>query len=209
MKKYDPKKPLAVDNLPKPWTVRQFKFASAYVGEAECIASKAAEIAGYSAHTAYSIGARLLKNVEYEHIQDYIKQELGGLFQKFEMTQEAMLQRLAEMTHSRLTDVVELHENGFSIKPTSEIPDHALGALKSITHKTGNTDELSVSLHCPIAAMREAAKLQKLYDDLDNKNGVSQVNIYIPDNGRNDPAHADAKRVKESDIDKMENESDE
>ena len=175
---------LSIDKLPKPWKAKQFIFAKAYVGEANCIATKAAKIAGYSDASAYSIGSDFLRKPEFKHIQDYIAQELGVIVERFDASKEGLLQRLEQIAFSNLTDVIEITENGrVRLKPFDKIPKHALAALKSVTDKSGNTDEIGVTLHDPIGAIKEMARITKLYDEMSQTN-IGEVHIYIPDNGR-------------------------
>ena len=142
----------------------------------------------------------MMRNDEYSHVQEYIRNELGTLLQRFDMSKEALLQRLGSIVHTELTDVVEVKDGKLTVKDTEKMPEGALGALKSITQKSGMSNELSVTLHDPKGAINEAAKLQKLYDELGANINAENVHIYLPDNGRDDPAHADKKRINGNEI---------
>lgn len=182
-------KNLTFEDLPKGWTLKQFLFAKAYIGEAGCVACTAAKMAGYSHNSAYENGSRMLRKAEFSHIQEYVRQNLGVIVQKFDISKEALLERLAGMLHADISDVCELSESGrMRLKPFDEMLPHARAAIKSITDKSGNTDEVSVVLHDPLIASREIAKIKKLYEEISALQ-AENVHIYIPDNGRNDPAH--------------------
>ena len=201
MTKYNPEKPISISNLPKPWTVKQFLFAEAYLGKANRNASEASRLAGYEKETAYSSGSRMLRNVEFIHIQDYIREQLGGLLQEFDMSKEALLQRLGSIVHTELTDIVQLEDGKLTIKDTKDIPEGALGALKSITSKKGMTNEISVTLHDVKGAIQEASKLQKLYEELGTTINAQKVQVYLPDNGRDDPAHRERRAKLDEEAD--------
>jgi hypothetical protein len=183
------KENLQFEDLPKGWTMKQFLFAKAYIGEAGCVACQAAKIAGFSPNSAYMQGSRMIRNDEYSHIQEYIKQNLGCIVQKFDISKEALLERLAGMLHVDISDVCEVTENGrMRLKSFDDMLPHARGAIKSISDKSGNTDEVAVVLHDPLAAAREIAKIKKLYEEIAALT-ADNVHFYLPDNGRDDPAH--------------------
>lgn len=73
---------------------RQLAFVSAYLGDARFNATKAALSAGYSEKTAYSIGARLLKDVE---IQEAIQAWRDLVKSRGIATLEYRLNRLDDM----------------------------------------------------------------------------------------------------------------
>lgn len=183
-----PKKKLDIDNLPKPWTLRQFLFAKAYLADPARNAKKAAISAGYEKDSAHNHAHRMIKHDEFAHIQDYIKKELGGVINKYDVSKESLVQRLAVLAYGTLSGAVEVKDGKMVLLDLEKIPEASRNAIKSITQKSGAVDEIGVQLHDPIAAIRELAKINKLYEDLGDKD-VRNVHIYLPDNGRDDPAH--------------------
>lgn len=180
-------KKISLKNLPKPWTRKQFLFAQAYVGDADCNATKAAKMAGYSEKTSFVTACNLLRKPNYKHVQDFIASELECIVEQYDVSKETLIQRLAEIALTRISDVIEVNENGrVRMKPFEETDLQALGAVKSVSDKSGNTDEVKVDLHDPLSAIKEIAKLTNMYDDASENNNVT-VNITIPDNGRLDP----------------------
>lgn len=199
----EPENPITIDNLPPPWTQKQFLFAKAFIGEADCNATKAAKIAGYAERSAYDTGSRMLRKPEYLHVQEYIKKEIGEIVEQFDVSKEALIRRLAEIMHADITDLVEITESGrMRLKPIDQMPQQYTRAIKQITDKSGNTDEVSLQLHCPIAAIEKLAKLNKLFSDDDGGEGrAPNVHVYLPDNGRNDPIRQKQKQESEHEND--------
>lgn len=178
---------MSATNLPEKWTVKQFLFAKAYIGEAKQNATKAAIMAGYTENAASEAGYAILRKAQYLHVQEYIEEEIGAIVDKFDVSAEALVRRLAEIANCNIEDVVQITESGrIRLKPFDEIAEHAKGAIKSITDKSGNTDEIGVQLHDPIAAIKEIAKILKIYEDGAQVN-FNDVQIVLPDNGRDDP----------------------
>lgn len=79
-------------------------------------ATQAAIRAGYSAKTAYSMGQRLLKNVEVSAALVAAKQERA---QKTQIDADWLLTRLAEESTA---DVAELYNDDGTLKPVKEWP---------------------------------------------------------------------------------------
>jgi len=195
---YDPEKPIAIGNLPDPWTKKQFLFAKAYVGEAGCVGAEAARIAGFSHNSARQIASEILTKPDFAHVKDYITQELGVFVERFDISKEAILQKLSEMMHTDISQVIEVTEGGrIRLKRFEDMPPHALSAIKAISDKAGNTDEVGVTLHCPIAAMEKISKITKLYTDAQDADRENNIHIYLPDNGRDDPVRRKQKDGKD------------
>ena len=182
------KQDLQFEELPKPWTRKQFLFAKAFIGKAQCVASHAAEMAGVNKPNCYVFGSRMLRDDNNKHVQEFIKQNLGEIYERFDTSKEALIERLAGIMNAQISDVVEIKNGRVRLKDFDDMPPHARAAIKQVSDKSGNTDEVSAMLHCPINAMREIAKIKKIYEELAVLN-AENVHIYIPDNGRNDPAH--------------------
>lgn len=84
---------------------RQQKFCDEYLIDLN--ATQAAIRAGYSEKTAYSMGQRLLKNVE---IQSYISERKQDRVERTEITQDMVLKELALIAFSKATDYASVVE---------------------------------------------------------------------------------------------------
>ncbi len=93
-------------------------------------ATKAAVRCGYSKKTAYSQGARLLKNVD---IQKAIRAGMEKRQKKLEITADTWLRELWLIGHSDLRDYITIDEGGMIVAKTfEEMPENASRALESI-----------------------------------------------------------------------------
>lgn len=102
---------------------RQKLFVSEYVASKN--ATQSAIKAGYSEKTAYSMGARLLKNVE---IQNAIDDKLGKMAKKLDLTAEKILMDIEEVKRRCLQGEEIRDREG---NPTGEWRFDASNALKA------------------------------------------------------------------------------
>jgi len=107
---------------------------------------------------------------------------------------EAVAYTLLCMANTKLTDIMSWDEEGnISVKPSSQIPEHALQAIKSIKvnerkDKDGNvTRTLDIELYDKVGVLRLLAKASGLLDNPDDgsdKPSVIDVNVISPDQAR-------------------------
>lgn len=102
---------------------------------------------------------------------------------------EAVAYALLCMANTKLTDIMSWDEEGnVKVKASSQIPEHALQAIKSIkvnerTDKDGNTTRtLDIELYDKVGVLRLLAKASGLLDnpDGDDKPSVIDVNVVAP-----------------------------
>lgn len=93
---------------------RQRRFAQEYIVDLN--ASQAAIRAGYSGKTAYSIGQRLLKNVEVQALIQTLKTER---VERVEVDADYVVNRLIEIDQM---DVLDIMDDAMSLRPVSEWP---------------------------------------------------------------------------------------
>lgn len=105
---------------------RERRFVDAYVGKAQGNASKAAEIAGYSAKSARRIGTRLSTRV---HVREAIAAKQDRLSEKAGVTAERVIQELALIAFS---DIRGLFDDNGDLKPVHELPEEVARALASV-----------------------------------------------------------------------------
>lgn len=152
------------NNPDKKLTAKQRLFVEAYIING-FNATQAAITAGYSESTAYSQGARLLKNVE-------IKRELDRLFDEYTMSAQEVLARLTAHARGDLGDVWD--ESTGQVDWAKARALGKTGLIKRIRHKTtriegkdGDTEifEDEIELHDPQKALQLLGKQHGLFVD--------------------------------------------
>jgi len=99
---------------------------------------------------------------------------------------EAIAYQILAMMNTKLTDIMSWDEDGkVKIKPSHQIPEHALQSIKNIkvrTDRDGNTS-LEIELFDKVGVLRLAAKASGLLDNPDDndKPSVIDVNVVGPD----------------------------
>jgi phage terminase small subunit len=133
---------------------QQLAFVGFYLGAANFHATNAAIMAGYSEKTAYSIGSRLLKNVE---IKAEIKRRL--------MQPDEIKARLNEHARASLADLLD-DKGKFDLKSARESgKDRLLKELVVTVDKSANRVSYKYKIHDPQAALDKLARMQGLYQD--------------------------------------------
>jgi len=166
-------------------TVKQQIFIDSYLTSYN--ATAAALIAGYSEKTAYSQGARLLKNVE-------ISEAIAERLQESAMSADEVLMRLAE--HARGDIDNYLSDDGHFDLAKARGAKHTQLIRKFKTRTTARlvgdeeikTTETEIELYDSQAALALLGKYHKLFIDKTEieHSGTMQtaVTVYMPENGR-------------------------
>ncbi|MCB1713898.1 MAG: terminase small subunit [Candidatus Competibacteraceae bacterium] len=147
-------------------TAKQHKFITEYL---QCFnATQAAISAGYSQNTAYSQGARLLKNVE---ISEAIDQHLD----ESAMSAKEVLNRLAKQARADIGDFLAVGESGVEVDLSYAIEHGLTDLIKKLTHKkTIRTDKddttteevfIQIELHDSHAALVDIGRHHALFTD--------------------------------------------
>ena len=107
-----------------------------------------------------------------------------------QQNREAVSYSLLCLANTKLTDVMEWDEQGnIKVKPSKDIPEHALQAIKSIksntkTDKEGNSyTTLEIELWDKVGVLRILAKASGLLDNPEesDKPSVLGINIRAPE----------------------------
>lgn len=107
-----------------------------------------------------------------------------------QQNREAVSYSLLCLANTKLTDIMEWDEQGtVKVKPSKDIPDHALQAIKSIKSNTkvdkeGNSyTTLDIELWDKVGVLRLLAKASGLLDNPDesDKPSVLGINIRAPE----------------------------
>ena len=110
-------------------TPKQILFCKEYLIDRN--ATRAAEAAGYSKKTAYSIGWENLRKPE---IQEQIGKEMEAREFRTEITGDRVLQEYALLGFSDIAHYIEIREDGqVTMKTFEEMPEHASRAIESIS----------------------------------------------------------------------------
>lgn len=115
-------------------TEKQKIFADEYlIGLNATRAYKAAYPSVKNDETAAAAAARMLRNVK---VQKYISDRMEERQKRTEVTQDRVVEELAAIAFSKVTDYVEIRSNGaigvVIIKPTSELSDVQIRAIAGI-----------------------------------------------------------------------------
>ena len=121
-------------------------------------ATEAALRAGYSKRTAYSIGPRLLKNVE-------VSEEISKRITEKAMSADEVLIRLADQARASLDDIVTIYgsgKNDWKLDLPKVIAEGKAHLIKSLTPTQYG---LKVELHDKQRALELLGKHHKLFTD--------------------------------------------
>lgn len=112
----------------KKLTEKQKRFCEEYLIDLN--ATQAAIRAGYSGKTAYSMGQRILKNVE---VQEYIFKLQQKRSERTEITADRVIRELAAIAFSDRTKIAKVNANGIvEIAATDTLPDEIKKTIASI-----------------------------------------------------------------------------
>lgn len=148
---------------------KQIKFCQEYVVDLN--ATQAAIRAGYSEKTAYSIGGRLLKNVE---VQNRISELQKDLQRATRITAVKVLEELGRIAFGNIAD---LYDNWTTLKDFEALTSEEKSCIKSINTKVtkrsiGADDELEIETtayvkieaHDKVRALDSIARILGLTD---------------------------------------------
>ena len=160
-------------------------------------ASDAARKAGYSERTARQIGSHLLTDVD-------IQAEIQARLHEVHMSADEALKLTADIARSDIAQLMDVSSMGFNLDMSKAKELGLTGLIKKVKQKVtthiakSESDEdrevieLEVELYDKQAAIRDILKVHgKFVDRTDVTSGgkelpPTQVNVYIPDNKRDD-----------------------
>lgn len=131
-------KEISLENLPKPWTRKQFMFAMGIIGGLN--ATEAAKKAGCSEKTAYSQGSDYLRKPEYKHIQDFIAHKQNKTVRKWEYNHEKHIEQLVKQATFNIMDFYEPDPETGELKIDWRKVPYELGTVIDAV----NTKQLSI-----------------------------------------------------------------
>ena len=116
---------LDINNLPKPWTRKQYLFALNYLETKN--ATEAAKKAGYSHKSAKTVGNQ---NMTKPHISEFISKRLDKIAKKLEITPERIMEELGKIAFNNLGDFLSIQEDGTALIDMSVATPEQLAALE-------------------------------------------------------------------------------
>jgi len=149
-------------------------------------ATQAAIRAGYSEHTAYSIGHELLSKPEIALAIQEVQAERS---RRTQITQDRVLEELGRIAFASVSDAVEWGPDGTTVKPSTELSADVLAAICEVTetrHKNGAVTT-RVRMHDKQVA------LQKIADHL----GMFKQEVHVTSESLNIDVALDGMTVEE------------
>lgn len=150
-------------------------------------ATKAAIAAGYSEKTAYSTGHKLTKT---PRVKALIDAHLAAVKQDYRQTHEAITDFLMRVIYADTTDLLELKSNaaGKSVVEFKESAKLAPGTGMLINSITVGRNGIKIDIFSKQQAVEMLGRHIGYFEaDNKQKNVIGPV-LYIPDNGRDEPA---------------------
>lgn len=95
---------LDISNLPKPWTLKQAKFALALLADPKRHAGKAAREAGFTERSADAQASRMLNDDKFKHIPEYINAREKKVVNKYAYDHEKHVEQLVKQATFNIMD---------------------------------------------------------------------------------------------------------
>jgi phage terminase small subunit len=145
--------------MPEPkLTAKQKKFCLEYLVDGN--ATQSAIRAGYSAHTAYSIG---VENLKKPQIRAFLDELLAQQSERTKMTADQVIEKLTAIASFQVTDVIEYRDGKLFVKPSSEWNETAKTAVEVL--KIDRDGCVTVRSHSKIQALKQLGEHFGLFTD--------------------------------------------
>jgi phage terminase small subunit len=142
-------------------TDKQRRFVDEYIISLN--ATQAAIKAGYSPKTAEQMGYKLVQN---SSVSEALQKKRLKLEKKTEITQERILQELANVALANATDYVTITDGGVQIVNTADIPPDKLAAIAGIKQtQTG----IEIKTRDKLKALELLGKHLGMFNDTDKR----------------------------------------
>ena len=115
-REFDPSIDLDPTNLPKPWTIRQYFFALAYLADKERNATKAAIAAGFSKTTAKTTASRMMTSDNFKHVIQYIAHREQKAVNKYAYNHEKHIESVMMQANFNIFDFYSVDETTGELK---------------------------------------------------------------------------------------------
>lgn len=135
--------------------VRKRLFAEAYVANGGN-ATEAAKTAGYSPKTAYSLGSRLLKDVE---VASFVKERSKTVAAKYELTTEMVVRSIVQELSF---DPAKLYDEAGNLLKIPELPEDVRMALASVEFEQHGSQDAPIFVRKVKWSQRQGAREQAM-----------------------------------------------
>jgi phage terminase small subunit len=136
---------------------KQELFCEEYIKDLN--AKRAATSAGYSAKTAYSMGSRLLKNVEVQKKIQELKKERSH---RSTISADAVISTLGTIAFTPITDVISVENGKVFIKDSSK---WSLAAKQAVESVRQSKDGVAIKMNSKVAALEKLGDHLGLFQD--------------------------------------------
>lgn len=144
-------------------TDKQKRFCEEYLVDLN--ATQAYVRAGYSTSDAHANACRMLSNAV---IQAYIAKLRAQQSDRTAITADRVLEELAAIGFTRITDVVSFSEDTISIKDSGQLSDNVVAAIAEVTlTDSGKVKRTSVKMHDKMQALKMLAEHLGMYSDFE------------------------------------------
>lgn len=165
-------------------TEKQKRFCEEYMVDLN--ATQAAIRAGYSEHTAPTIGC---ENLIKPNIQSYIQVLQKGIRERNQVTIDECVQSLARIMRC---DIIDFYNDNGTLKDLKDIPESSRAVIEEITNyeeKTKKGKVLGISkklkTYNKLNAIEKLMRYLGGYEKDNNQKDLNNIVIFqIPDNGR-------------------------
>mgnify|MGYP000868761566 FL=1 len=162
-------------------TARKAAFVAEYPKDLN--ATQAAIRAGYSEHTAYSQGSRLLKDVEVQQALQQVSATAGQRVEQHlgqaTVTVERVVQEYARIAFADMRRFASVSAGGITLKSSEEWTDDdaaVVAELGETVSKDGGS--IRFKLHSKVAALDSLAKHLGMFGDDPRKDGDRHLHLH-------------------------------
>jgi len=143
-------------------TAKEERFCREYIIDLN--ATQAAIRAGYSKKSSYSMGQRLLKNVEVKYLIDQL---LSKREKRLDIKADNVLREIARLAFSDIKDVVSWDKEGqVTLSPSDDLSPDVSACISEITQTVVNgKSTLKVKMHSKPAALDKLCKHLAIYKE--------------------------------------------
>ncbi len=159
-------------------TPKRQRFVQEYLVDLN--ATQAAIRAGYSEPTGAAIGS---ENLTKPEIALAIREAKAQRSRRTEVTADRVLEELARIAFASISDAVEWHSDGATVKASSELSPEVLAAVSEVSetrHRDGSV-AVKVKMHDKLAALNKVADHLRMFVNRVEHSGNVNIEASIYD----------------------------
>ena len=166
-------KEISIENLPKPWTRRQYMFAMGIIGGLSQV--EAAKKAGYSPKTCHTHANVMLRKPKFKHVQEFIKSRQEKVAKKYGYDHEKHVEEIARQAHYNILDFYQPDPETGELKIDWRKVPYELGTLidaidtKQLSIKTvEGGEEISLPVLSTYVKFSDRSKAREMLNKMMN-----------------------------------------